>query len=240
MATQTWWLRQIDVGGTNPNRLWYDLDPAAGSVTQATSVTGWNVGQTAANNYQVMNAGTEVARATFSTTVVPNNTAPVVNSSYNATAIYTPPALLNSTDSICTLYEYNGYIPIGQWTWAFPVIAVSNQSGQDGAIVMRVFKAPRDPADPLDFGTITELTNSAAAPIQGTTVTNLTTAATQTSTVTWTPSANIFLNNEFIICKIGWRITGAATNNNADVALRFGSGCTMVTPNFRAREYNIT
>lgn len=234
MATQTWWLRQINVGGTNPNRLWWDLGTAAGNVTQATSVTGWNVGQTAINNYQVMNAGTEVGRATFSTTVVPDATAPTVDNNYPTTATFTPPTLLNSTDSICTLYEYNGYFPAAQWTWSFPLIAVSNASGQDGAIVMRVFKAPRSGTA---FGTTTELTS---ALLQGTTVTNLTTTTPQTSTVTWTPASPFYLNNEFLICKIGWRITGTATNNNADIAFRYGSGCTMVSPNFRAREYNIT
>lgn len=233
MATQTWWLTQINVGGAPANRLWWDLNPAAGQVTQATSVTGWNTGQTAANNYADLSNGAEVARATFGTTILPNTTAPTVDTSYAATTGYTPPTLLLSTDSITTLYEYNGYFPAGNWVFTFPLIAVSNASGQDGAITLRVFKAPRSGTA---FGTTTELTGALQ---QGTTVTNLTTAATQTSTVTWAAGA-FYLNYEFLIIKMGWRITGAATNNNADVALRYGSGCTMVTPNFRAREYNIT
>jgi hypothetical protein len=233
MATKTWWLRQINVGGTNPNRLWWDGDPAAGLVTQATSVTGWNVGTVAANNYADLNQGTEVARGTFATTILPNATAPTVDNSYAATATFTPPTLLSSTDSILTLYEYNGYFPAGNWVFTFPVIAVTLGGTQDGAITMRVFKAPRSGTA---FGTTTELT---AALQQGTTVTNLTTAATQSSVVTWAAPA-FSLNNEFLICKIGWRIIGAGGGNNADVALRYGSGCTMVSPNFRKRNYNIT
>lgn len=116
MATQTWWLTQINVGGAPANRLWWDLNPAAGQVTQATSVTGWNTGQTAANNYADLSNGAEVARATFGTTILPNTTAPTVDTSYAATTGYTPPTLLLSTDSITTLYEYNGYFPAGTWT----------------------------------------------------------------------------------------------------------------------------
>lgn len=234
MATQTWWLRQINVGGTNPNRLWWDRDPAAGLVTQATSSTGWNQGQTAINNYLDMNQGAEQPRASFSTTIQPNATAPTVDNSYPSTATYTPPDLLSSTDSILTLYEYNGYFPAGTWTFTFPLIAVSNQSGQDGAITMRVFKAPRSGTS---FGTTTELT---AALLQGTSYTNLTTTTAQSSVVTWTTAPIIQLNNEFLICKIGLRVIGAATNNNADCAFRYGSGCTMVSPQFKARRYTVT
>lgn len=145
MAIQTWYIRQINVGGTPANRLWWDLDPAA-AVTQTTSASGWTVGKTAALNYSELSNGIEQLTGTFSTTIVPNNTAPTVDSSYNATAIYTPPDLLLSTDSITTLYEYNGYFPAGNWVFSFPVIAVSAGGVQDGRIRLRVFKAPRNGA----------------------------------------------------------------------------------------------
>lgn len=230
MATQTWYLRQVVVGGTGPNRLWWDQNPAAGLVTQATSSTGWNVGAIAINNYANLSQGLEVARGTFTTTVVPNATAPTVDSNYPATATFTPPTLLSSTDSILTLYERNGYFPAGNWVFTFPLIAVTLGGTHDGAITMRVFKAPRSGTA---FGTTTELT---AALQQGTAITNLTTTVAQSSVVTWAAPA-FFLNNEFLICKIGWRITGAGTGNNSDVALRHGAGCTMVSPTFRKRAY---
>lgn len=235
MAIQTWYITQINVGGTAPNRLWYDLDPAA-AVTQTTSVSGWTVGKIAASNYADLSNGLEQATGTFSTTVVPNNTAPTVDNSYAATAIYTPPDLLNSTDSICTLYEYNGYFPAGNWVFDFPVIAVSAGGVQDGRIRMRVFKAARSGTA---FTGTTELTASASAPLTGSTVTNLTTSAAQTSSITWA-APDFFLNNEFLIIKIGWEITGAGNANNQDVLIRYGSGATMTSPNFRVREYNIT
>ena len=233
MATQSWTLRQVNVGGTNPNRLWWDLSSEAAAVPLQTSVTGWNVGTVAANNYGTLNQGIELARASFSSAIVPNTTAPTVDNNYPTTATLTPPTLLSSTDSISTLYTYNGYFPAGNWTFNFPVIAVTLGGTQDGAITMRVFKAGRSGTT---FSPISELTT---VMLQGTTVTNLTTAATQVSAVTWAAPA-FYLNNEFLICKIGWRIIGPGGGNNADVALRFGSGATMTSPNFKARDYNIT
>lgn len=231
MATETWYLRQINVGGTNPNRLWWDYDPAA-AITQATSSSGWTVAKTAAGNYRDLSQGAEVAG--FATTPIsPDATAPTVDNSYGDTATYTPPDLLNSTDSISTLYEWNGYFPAGTWTFSFPVIAVTGGGEQDGRIGLRVFKAPRSGTA---FGTTTELTS---ARLVGSTVTNLTTTVAQTSTVTWS-APNFFLNKEFLICKIGWEITGAGNNNNRDVLLRYGTGATMVTPTYRKRSYIIT
>lgn len=230
MAIKTWNLLQINVGGTNPNRLWWDEDAA---VTAATSVTGWTVGKTAANNYSILNNGVEQAAATFSTTIVPSTTAPVVDNSYASTAIYTPPDLLNDTESISTLYEYNGVFPAGNWTFAFPVIAVSSGGDQDGAITMRVFKGQRSGTA---WASVTELTS---ALLQGTTVTNLTTTTSQTSSVTWSAPA-IQLNNEFLICKLGWRVIGQVNTNSRDVLLRYGSGASITSTNFRKRSYNIT
>lgn len=230
MPSKTWYLEQINVGGTNPNRLWWDEDESA-LPAQTTSVTGWTVGKTGANNYRLLSQGAEVAG--FSTTIAPDNTAPAVNNSYVDTAIYTPPDLLSSTGSISSLYEYNGVFPAGTWTFSFPVIAVSTGGDQDGAITMRVFKGIRNGGA---WASVTELT---AALLQGTTVTNLTTASAQTSTITWS-AGNFRLNNEFLICKIAWRIIGAGGANTRDVLLRYGTGATMTSTNFRKRAYNIT
>lgn len=227
MAIQTWWLRQVNTGATNPNRLWWDRDPAAGNVTQATSATGWNLGTTVPR-YGLMNSGVEVGRASLVTTsTLPDNTAPTVE-------LITADNLQNSTDSISTNYPYNGYFASGTWTFTFPFLAVSNASGQDFSLQMRVFAAALTGLN--SWGTIRELTS---AVLSSTTITNLTTTITQSCVFTWTPGI-ISLSKEFIICKIAVAYTGAATNNNADCAFRYGSGCTMVTPDFRAREYNIT
>lgn len=232
MPAKTWVLEQINVGGTNPNRLWWDEDLSSIPAT-TTSASGWTVAKTATTvPYIILNNGIE-ATGTFTSTVEPTNTAPTVDNSYASTAIYTPPTLLNSTDSISTLYEYNGYFPAGTWTFNFPVIAVSSGGDQDGNITMRVFKAARSGTS---FSGTTELT---AAVLSGSTVTNLATTAQQISTITWSAPA-FFLNNEFLICKIGWRITGAGGASTRDVLLRYGSGATMISPNFQSRSYVIS
>lgn len=224
MATKTWYINQI--GGD----LFYDAD--GGGVTNTTSATGWTVGKTAAARYSDLLNGTERAAGTFGTTVLPNTTAPTVNQTQTATAIYTPPNLLVSNQCIGLLYEYNGYFPAGTWTFTFPLIAVGAGGTQDGRIGLRVFKAARS------GDTFTGTTELTAARLVGTTVTNLTTTTAQNSTVTWSAGA-FFLNNEFLLAKIAWEITGATNTNASDVLIRYGTSSTLVSPSFRKRSYNI-
>lgn len=230
MATKTWTLRQIATGGTPANVLWWDPTNAA-APTQATSASGWTVAKTAANNYRNLQQGSEVAG--FSTTIAPNNTAPTVTGSFANTAVYTPPTLLYNTGSINTLYEYNGYFPAGNWVFTFPIISVTAAATGAGRINLRVFKATRSGTT---FANITELT---AAMQAGTIASAPTTTITRTSTVTWAAPA-FYLNNEFLIVKVGWQITTASGSNSADILLRHGSGCTMLTPTFRDRSYAIS
>ncbi len=224
MAVKTWYINQI--GGD----LFYDA--GGGGVTNATSITGWTVGKIAANNYSNLANGVERATGTFSTTIVPNTTAPIVNITLTSTPPYTPPNLLVSNECIGLLYEYNGYFPAGTWTFTFPVIAVSAGGVQDGRMGLRVFKAARS------GDTFTGTTELTTVRLVGTTVTNLGTAAAQNSTVTWSAPA-FFLNNEFLLAKIAWEITGAGNANNQDVLIRYGAASTLVSPTFRKRSYNI-
>jgi hypothetical protein len=210
--------------------LWWDPTRET-APAQATSASGWTVAKTAANNYRDLVQGSEVAA--FSTTIVPNTTAPTATGSFAATATYTPPTLIYHTGSISTLYEYNGYFPAGNWVFTFPVISVTNAASGAGRINLRVFKASRSGTNA--FNTATELT---AAMQAGTIATAPTTTTPQTSTVTWA-APDITLDNEFLIIKIGWQITTASGNNGADIRIRHGSGCTMLSPNFRERQYNI-
>lgn len=229
MAIKTWTLRQVATGGTPANILWWDPTNAT-APAQATSASGWTVAKTRANNYRDLVQGSEVAG--FSTTIVPNTTAPAVTGSFAATATYTPPTLLYHTGSISTLYEYNGVFNAGNWVFTFPVISVTASATGAGRINLRVFKAARSGTT---FTGVTELTGALQA---GTIATGPTTTTPQTSTVTWNAPA-VTLNNEFLIVKVGWQITTQSGANNADIRLRNGSGCTMVSPSFRAREYNI-
>lgn len=224
MAVKTWYINQI--GG----RLYYD--GGASGVANTTSLSGWTVGKTAAGNYSDLQNGTERAAGTFATTILPNTTAPTVNNTDTTTAIYTPPNLLSSNQCIGLLYEYNAYFPAGTWTFTFPVIAVGSGGVQDGRMGLRVFKAARS------GDTFTGTTELTAARLVGTTVSNLGTATPQNSTVTWSAGA-FFLNNEFLLAKIAWEITGAGNANAQDVLIRYGAASTLVSPTFRKRSYNI-
>jgi len=230
MATKTWTLNQIATGGSPANILWWNPTQAAASAV-ATSASRWTVGKTASNNYRDLVQGSEVAA--FTTTVVPNTTAPTATGSFATVTGFAPPTLLYHTGSISTLYEYNGYFPAGNWVFTFPVISLSNNATGAGRITLRIFKGSRNGTA---YANVTELTTALQS---GTIATSPTTSVSQSSVVTWTAPA-FFLNNEFLIVKVGWQITTASGNNNADIALRHGSGCTMLSPTFRSRKYNIT
>lgn len=222
MAVKTWTLREVTTNGTPATVLWWD-EAAGGAL--ATSVTGWTVAKTAAANYRDLSNGSEVAG--FSATISPAAAVPTSDANYPTATIYAPPTLINSTDSISTLYEYNGIFPAGTWTFNFPVIGVGAGGTQDGRIGLRVYRGLRSGTT---FTSVTEIT---AARLVGTTVTNLATATGQTSTVTWSAPA-FRLQNEFLIIKIGWEITGAGGNNACDVLLRWGTGATIVSPTFKS------
>lgn len=224
MPIKTWTINQIN------GDIYYDEDAEA--VANATSISGWTVGKIAALNYSNLVQGVESGTGTFSTTIVPNNTAPIVNASTVSVPPYTPPDLLLSNNSIMTVYPYNGYFPAGNWTFNFPVIAVSAGGVQDGRVGIRVFKATRS------ANTFTGTTELTAARLVGTTVTNVTTTVAQISTVTWSAPI-IQLSQEFLIVKVGWEITGAGNANNQDILMRYGTAATMLSTNFRKRSYNI-
>lgn len=226
--SDSWVLRQIATGGTPANVLWWDWDDNS-PPAQASSSSIWTVAKNAANNYSPLNNGSTQGQATFTTTIVPAASAPAVTNSFTGTATYTPPNLLLDTTCLSTLYEYNGYFPSGNWVFTFPVVATT-VSSQQGAITMRVWKASRSGNT---WANVTQLTS---ALLTGTTAT--VTATSSSSVVTWAAPA-FFLNNEFLICDIAWKIVVASGSNSGNVILRYGTGCTMVSPAARERIYNV-
>lgn len=233
MATKTWALTQVATGGTPANVLWWDPRQAA-PPAQATSASGWTVGKTAANNYSNLVQGSESGTGTFSTTIVPNATAPTATGNFTTVTGFAPPTLIYNTNSIATLYEYNGYFAAGNWVFTFPLISVTTSATGAARINLRVFKAAR--ATDTTWATATELTAALQA---GTIATAPTTTTPQSSVVTWAAPA-FYLNNEFLIVKVGLQVTTASNATTADMLMRFGTGCTMASPFFRGREYNIT
>lgn len=224
MPVKTWNINQL--GGD----LFYDEN--IGSVANTTSVTGWTVGKVATTSaYSDLLNGTERATTTFVSTILPTATAPTVNQTTTSVP-YSPPNLLVSNESIATVFPYTGVFPAGTWTFAFPVIAVSAGGVQDGRMGIRVFKAARS------GDTFTGTTELTTARLAGTIVSNVTTTVALTSTVTWAAPA-FQLNNEYLIIKIAWQITGAGNANNQDILLRFGPAATMVSPDFKIKRQSL-
>lgn len=217
--TKTWYL-EASAGGI---LYWSNRNLTA---TETSSADGWTVGKTAAANFSNFVQNTKNATGTFSTTAAPAATAPAAD----GTAVNGP----YDTNSISTDRPYNVVIPSGNWTFTFRVRAVTAGGDQDGRINIRVFAAPQSTA--TAWGTVTELTSAA---LVGTTVTNLTTTTIQSSTVTWS-APKVILDNEHLIVRVAWEITGAGTTNTRDVVLFYGGTTgTIVTPSFRDKTYNI-
>lgn len=231
MAIQTWYVREILVA-TGVNNLFLDRSPDA-AVAEAATVTGWIVAKTAAANYSLLSNGTERAATTFSTTIQPATGFNTTVDRSDAVTGESPPNLFTVNSSIGTMYPYVGSFDAGNWTFEFGFRAVTQGGTQDGRIGIRVFKS--SVSDP-DITNSTELT---AAVQLGTVVTNLATAATQFSTVTWSAPA-FTLNNEYLWVKCAWEITGQAGNNNADVLFRQGSTCFVNSSNYTPRRYSVT
>lgn len=228
MATQTWYIREIQVA-TGVYRLFWDLSSEANVAESATTVaTGWTVAKTAAGNYRDLSNGAEVAG--FSTTIAPNATAPAAGRTDNP-AVFSPPSLYSTAVAISTMYPYNGYFPAGTWTFNFGFRALGAANGQDGRVNIRVFKNGPNYATPV------ELTSALQT---GSVVTNLATNATQFSIVSWSAPI-VELDNQYLSVKIGWEITGAGTtSNNNDVNFREGNTCNMISPQFQARTRSVT
>lgn len=229
MAIQTWYLNFINTGG-GVNRLFWDLSQAS-NIAEAATTSGWVVAKTAALNYALF-VNNAAENTGFTTTLAPNNTAPTLSATFNTPVGFDGPLYMNN-NCISTLYPYNGYFPAGNWTFNFGFRAVTAGGQQDGRIRLRLYKSG------ASFTNVTELTTAGANPLTGTTVTNLATAATQFSVVTFAAPI-IELDNEYLHCKLAWEITGAGGSNNADVDFRDGNTCTMVSPEFQARTRSVT
>lgn len=228
MAIKKWYLEQI-TAATGVNILWWNELDGATLPAQTTSASGWTVAKTGTGNYRQLSQSLEVAG--FTTTIVPNAGAPVVNRAFDTTATFTPPSLLVNSASISTLREYTGVFPPGTWSFQFPVIAVGAGGTQDGRVGVRVFKGRRSGNA---YTSVTELTS---ARLVGSTVLNLDTPASQITSASWN-AGEVRLNNEFLMVSLGWEITGAGGANGCDVLLRYGTGSVMISPNFkRNRQY---
>lgn len=166
---------------------WLDVQAGGSAPSTATGATGWTVSSTAADNYSQMAAGSERLASTFGGTALPGAGGPD-----------------NSLKDAIRLGPFSGDHAAGNWAVSIPVIAVDAGGTQDGAIRVRVWKSAN-----ADGSGATELTSGA---VQLSTVTDLTTGASQTS------SGNVTLgaitsggSSYYLFFCVAWRITGAAS-----------------------------
>ncbi len=193
MAGKTFY--PINAKATGANHM--QLQDGGTPPTAATTGTGWGVDNHTPTKYASMSALAERIPGSFVTAPKPD----------------APP---NNTLGDCWRSEspLTGLIVPGTWTFHFPVIAVTAGAGQDGRVRVRVWKGA-------------SATGSDAVELTGTTllgalVTNLTTTTEQDSWCTWTPTADIVMNNDYLFVQVAWEITGQATDLNADVLFRVG------------------
>ena len=203
MATKTFYFKDADVSG---HRALQD----GGTVTTATTGTGWIVGALATGNFSRMVAGTKLTQSSFST------------SSALDTAGYPSYGSCWRTEN-----QITGTFNSGTWTIKPQFRAVDVGGSQDGRIRCRVWASTS--ADAIQVGQAREITTST---ILGSVVTDLDTTANQTSQITWSAPA-IVLAGEYLFFDFEWEIWNAGSADS-DVVFRVGStqGCEIDSTNF--------
>jgi hypothetical protein len=170
----------------------------------ATTSTGWTVGTVAVGLVSKMERGAERAAATF--------LAPVND---------TPDNTLG--DCFRTETRLRGTFAAGVWQLSVPLIAVTSGGDQDVSLVVRVRK-------------ISDETTGAGLIVSGgsTDVLNLTTAAAQIATFTFSPGALVF-DNEHLFIQVACECrnpSGGGAVATRDVLIRVGQDAKLIAPDF--------
>lgn len=162
---------------------------------------GWVVGQNTPPNYCEMNQSVEVTRTNVQWLAAPTQSVPNQNAG----------GLGHGNGWI--LGPIDGEFVPGNWQITMSVKSTTAANGQDGRFIYRVWTcASGSGAGP------TLVTSSF---ISSSTVTNLTTTPVALTTNIRLPQIN--LHSGYVFLQTYWMITGAATNNQADVDNVFGS-----------------
>jgi hypothetical protein len=184
-----------------------DMQDGGTAPATATMVTGWTVGTTVATRYAEMTNGAKVAAASFGTTALPD--AAVSNA---------------NGDSCRSPSAYSGVFANSNWVFNFACARSAGTNSGSWALRMRVFAS----TDATGATGLRELTGSTQ--VSGT----VTTAASMTGSLTWTPGATVRLNNEYLFFSLAMVTVTAASNSSTAIAMGKGSGTTIVTPDFVA------
>ena len=185
-----------------------------GAEAYRSPVTGWVVGTGSTNHSEWFN-DVERASSTFTGTAVPDGTLDTTNGDF----------WVSSTPRTGSFASANWNIHFACRANTGPASGAS----QDGRIRVRLFRGVNQ-----DGSSAVEIT---AAQQQGGLVTDLNSAATQVSTVTFNPGA-FSLTAEYFFIQLAWERTGAGPMTTSDVNARIGNGsgtgCRVITSNFSA------
>lgn len=184
--------------------------------TASTSTTGWTIGTTSVSFPYSLGSFNLEKVANFSSGALPS-TGPVTTAAHFAQDCYRSSA------------STTGVFSAGTWYSSFSMIAVTNASGQDGNVRLRIYHSSSESgAGAVQF---------TAGTMVGTTITNLATTVAQSSSAS-TQIGQSSITSEYIFLQVAWQITGVATNAGADALTRFGpitsleAGSFLVTPTF--------
>ncbi|HEY6022398.1 MAG TPA: hypothetical protein VIY48_21825 [Candidatus Paceibacterota bacterium] len=179
----TFYLTDAYAIGSNHGALQQDGSAPADAAT----LTGWTVAGRAVGDFARMAYNLERGAGTFSSTAqpsgAPNN------------------AVETGAGDCFRIGPLTGSFPAGDWNFSFAVRADSLGGTQDGRMNVRVWRSAN-----ADGSSATEITAGATAL---STVTNLTTSASQNSTGTVTLGA-VSLTNEYLFIQLAWEVTGVA------------------------------
>lgn len=183
-----------------------------GSITAATTTTGWVADSNASAQSCLMVGGTEVARnaATWGTTLQPS-------------------AAPSTTLGDCWRTEntYNGTFANSNWVFTFGFRSVTAAYTGRLKLAIRIWRTTSQTG-----ASAVELTSGRV--VSAATGANLSTSADTTLTCTWTPGATVTLADEYLFVNTGIEITSAGGGTTQDFDFRVSSagGYALVTPNF--------
>ncbi len=183
-----------------------------GSVTAATTTTGWVANQNAIAQSCLMVGGTEVARtdATWGTTLQPS-------------------AAPSTTLGDCWRTEntYNGQFANSNWVFTFGFRSITAAYVGRLKLAIRIWRTTSQSG-----ASAVELTSGRV--VSAATAANLSTSADTTLTCTWSPGATMTLVDEYLFVNCGIEITAAGSGNTQDFDFRVSSpgAYALVTPNF--------
>ena len=263
MATKTWYIDSKGFGGaTTYTFLTGDISQIASGSNYTNS--GWNVGRTGAGNYALLDNGSEVSRNSFSSGTPASSTSTFseTNSTFNNTTNDTATTIIPQS-GITFAFPYNAVFDTGDWTLTLDLQAQSRQwQGGGGRPIAKFWKSYFNSNGTWTQTQIQDL-NAGSGWILGSTVSNLSSSASTTSTITLSPDAinpnsgwrepytRTYLGDKteassrsgYLTVELAWEITtaigGGGANNNCDVKIMFGTNTEskLVSPNFRRKIY---